>query len=455
MKNKNEKQNSVNNNKGKLLKLNSLDNSSEFLNKFKSISPSKKAIYKSIISSNLLKKNSNRKLSNNFNNNSTYLNHKSSGIYFSRNNNINKLINNTTRNQEIRKNESINEGESPDSKLKRAFTKRADNNLKLNTNLLGDINSRKFYDRKKTFQLIYKSPKKSQKSPYKVFKTNLNDSLSSERDRKIFLYEDTDDIIPQRNDLKIPEEDKIFDELKKYDYFTKKFNKRYRIKTINNNNEEDSKNVKISKSVKVQRNKLSTKKKEQEKFAKTFYDSNGKFMPSQLDKDIFDCLYKTNDDFYTQLNLLKKSKKYKKLKNYQTDLLDYIKDITSIYGYDILKKKLDELHRYNKFKRKTNYKFIKKLEVDEKGIIDDVNKTNKQYLRSRASRGSKKYKFNLPILEFKSVIKEIEENKFKEFLKNRNINKKFSRLSSSQSLKTSKIKKKNEINKTRYSLFRK
>ena len=176
-------------------------------------------------------------------------------------------------------------------------------------------------------------------------------------------------------------------------------------------------------------------------------------MPSQLDKDIFDCLYKTNDDFYTQLNLLKKSKKRKKLKDYQTDLLEYIKDITSVYGYDLLKKKLDELERYNKFKRRTNFKFIKKLEIDEKGIIEEVNNTNRQYLRSKTSKGNKKYKFKLPCLEFKSVIKDSEEKKLKNFLKSRNISSKNSRIFISQSLKNSKINKKNDIIKL--SLFKK
>ena len=215
---------------------------------------------------------------------------------------------------------------------------------------------------------------------------------------------------------------------------------------------------KIIKMLKIQKSQISTKNKENkepEKFTKTFFDSNGKFMPSQLDKDIFDCLYKTNDDFYTQLNLLKKSKKRKKLKDYQTDLLEYIKDITSVYGYDLLKKKLDELERYNKFKRRTNFKFIKKLEIDEKGIIEEVNNTNRQYLRSKTSKGNKKYKFKIPFLEFKSVIKDSEEKKLKNFLKSRNISSKNSRIFISQSLKNSKINKKNDINKIKFSLFKK
>ena len=175
----------------------------------------------------------------------------------------------------------------------------------------------------------------------------------------------------------------------------------------------------------------------------------------QLDKDIFDCLYKTNDDFQRQLNLLKKSKNKKRLKDYQTELLDFTKDIISVYGYDVLKKRLEVIQRYNKFKRKLNFKFIKKLENDEKVIIDDVNKANKKFVR-KISRGSKRYKFKLPVLEFKSVIKkEDKDKKLKEFLKSRNVSQKVSRFSSSQSVQNNKILKKNDTNRIKYSLFKK
>ena len=454
MKNINENQNLFNSD-GKLLKLNLDENSNDYLSKFKSESPSKKLTYKNMVTSNFSIKESN-KLPNNSNKNLANRNYKSGTVYFSQNN-ITKLINNAIKQQEIRKNESINEAENKETKLVKAYTKGADKNIKLNNNLLEDINSRNLDDRKRTFQLIYKSPNKKQKSPNNVFKTNINNNIS-DKNLKIFLYEDEDEIFSRRNDLIIPEEDKIFDEFQKYERYTEKFNKRYRIKTTINNDEENNKKVKITKSVKIQKSQLSSKNKENkkpEKFTKTFFDSKGKFVPSQLDKDIFDCLYKTNDNFYTQLNLLKKSKNRKKLKDYQTGLLEYIKDITSVYGYDILKKRLEELERYNRYKRRMNFKFIKKLEIDEKGIIEDVNKTNKQYLRSKTSKGNKKYKFKLPVLEFKSVIEELEDKKLKDFLKRRNISQRDSKLFISQSLKNSKINKKNDINKIKFSLFKK
>ena len=451
MKTKNERQNTFNN-ETDLLKLDLLGNSNEFLNKYNS--PSKKEIYKSSVTSNYSNKNSNKIIANNFNDNSISPKFKSGNIFLSQNNNVIKLINFSSKNQEIRKNESINEGENAHSKLVKSYTKGADKIVKFQKNFLGNTNSRNFYDRKKTFQLVYKnSPKKKQKSPYKVFKTNLNDSLIDESNKKIFLYEDDETFTQDNNHLIIPDEDKIFDEINKLDYFVEKFKKRYKIKTSINN--EEDKNIKTSKSVKIRKSKISTKNKEQEKFAKTFYDSNGNFLPSQLDKDIFDCLYKTNDDFQRQLNLLKKSKNKKRLKDYQTELLDFTKDIISVYGYDVLKKRLEVIQRYNKFKRKLNFKFIKKLENDEKVIIDDVNKANKKFVR-KISQGSKRYKFKLPVLEFKSVIKkEDKDKKLKEFLKSRNVSQKVSRFSSSQSVQNNKILKKNDTNRIKYSLFKK
>ena len=97
--------------------------------------------------------------------------------------------------------------------------------------------------------------------------------------------------------------------------------------------------------MKLTKRKINNEKKN---FTKTFYDSKGNYIPSRLDKDIFECLYKTNDDFYTQLDLYKKSKKNKKLKDYQKGLLESVKEIVSVYGYYQLQKKFDEIHKRNK-----------------------------------------------------------------------------------------------------------
>ena len=137
-----------------------------------------------------------------------------------------KLINKPIIKSENNKAELIDDDDNLDVKLIKSYTKGVQNNYKLNRYILDDINSRNNNDRTRTFQLINKNFVETQnRSPYKVFKTNINDSKIN---RKIFIYED-DGFNTQRNDLLIPEEDKIFDEFKKYDYFTRRYNKKYNI----------------------------------------------------------------------------------------------------------------------------------------------------------------------------------------------------------------------------------
>ena len=389
----------------------------------------RKTIYKSTIESNNTNKNKNKLVLNSLNINSSALTNKSK-------NNM-KLINNSIKNTENIKNESMNESDNSKPKLIRAYTKVLDSKLKLNKFFLSEINSRNNQDKNRTFKLINKSILKSQKEPYKVFKTNINDSKNN--DMNVFFYQD-EDIGNPWSDLKIPEEDKIFNEFKKYDYFTERYNKKYKIKdTINEN---DIKEFKISKSVKFS-NKIPDKNKEENRFIKTYYDSTGKFIPSLLDKEIFDCLYKTSDEYYSHLDELKKSKKRKKLKEYQNELLYTTKNVISVYGYDKLKKKFEEIEKWNRFKNVLNFRFIKQIENDEKKIINDVIKQNKNITKKKKFGGKIRFQFKLPMIKFKSVIKKTyKDKKWIEFMKNRNdIINKMSRLSSAKSNK-SKISKK-------------
>ena len=415
-------------------KLQLFNNTFESLKRFNS--STKKNIYKSSITSNNSNSISNKTILNKFDINSPASRQNSNKLFLTSYQDRKKLINKPIKKSENNKAESIDDDENLDVKLIKSYTKGTENNYKLNNNILDDINSRNNNDRTRTFQLINKNfVKTPNKSPYKVFKTNLNDTKIN---RKIFIYED-DGFNTQRNDLLIPEEDKIFDEFKKYDYFTRRYNKKYKIQTSNNN--EDKNEIKVNNSIKLSKSKTPNKNKIN--FTKTIYDSKGRFVPSQLDRELFDCLYKTSDDFHSQLDLIKKTKKSKKLKDYQTELLDTAKNVISIYNYDKLKKEFDVIQKWNKYKKKLNLNFIKKLEIDEKVIIDDVNKCNAEYLKSKTSRGNKKYKFKLPILEFKSVIK-IKNKKWMEFMMNRNNkSKKLSRLNTSEISKKKTLTKDN------------
>ncbi len=292
----------------------------------------KKTIFKSTIETNNTNKNKNKLILNSQNLNSPASTNKPKNKL--------KLYNNSRKNSENAKNESMNESENSEPKLKRAKTKVHDNKLKLNKFFLSEINTRNNQDKNKTLKLINRSILKPQKEPYKVFKTNLNDSINN--NMNVFLYQDEEEIGNTWYHLKIPEEDKIFNEFKKYDYFTERYNKKYKIKdTIKDN---DIKEVKNSKSVKFS-NKITAPNKEENRFIKTYFDSKGKYMPSLLDKEIFDCLYKTSDEYYSNLDLLKKSKRRKKLKDYQNELLYTAKNVISIYGYDKLKRNFEEIEK--------------------------------------------------------------------------------------------------------------
>ena len=376
----------------------------------------KKPIYKSILTS--------RNISRNKNINITTLN----STIFSNNTN-DKIINDKPKKTEILKSESNNS----EVKLMKSYTKSTDNKFKSNNNIFKDTNIMKILDKKNTFKLINKNSLNGNlKGPSKIFKTTLNENRNS--DKKIFLYKDGD-IKTIKNDLEIPEEDKIFEETKKYDYFTERYKRIYK---IIDNNDFENKEIKNTKSVKFLSDMKPTK--EQIPSSIKYFDSKGNYIPSNLDKELFDCLYKTTDELNFHINSIKKSKQKKKLKEYQNDLLDSIKNVISIYGYDKLRNKLEEIHKYNRYKKRLNYKYIKQLENNEKKIIQDVNKCNKYYLRSKKSKGFIKYKFELPPLEFKSVIKNrMKDKKFMDIILSRNT----TVMSSSKSVRNAK---KNKVN---------
>ena len=389
---------------------------------------------------------SNKTVTNNNNINSSNYVQEPSNIFQSQKPANLKIINNQIKQNENIKSD-LNEEENSDAKLIKSHTKVSERKSTLNKNILDKINQKKMPQRKNTFQLNYKFLQNAlSKSSYKVFTTSLNQSDNKNRNKKSILYENYSDFT-QRNALIIPEEDKIFDEFKKYKYFTDRYNKRFNI-NINNNNDDKNNNIKKTNFMKLTKRKINNEKKN---FTKTFYDSKGNFIPSRLDKDIFECLYKTNDDFYTQLNLYKKSKKNKKLKDYQKGLLESVKDIVSVYGYYQLQKKFDEIHKRNKYKMILNYPIIQELENKEKVIINNINKCNKNYLKNKKSRGYIRYKFDLPVLKFKRIFHEsVDDKKLKDFMKSRNIDNK-ELLYSPKTNKDEGLEK-NEINKLKLDL---
>ena len=294
-------------------------------------------------------------------------------------------------------------------------------------------------------------------------KENMNSSKSSDKSSSIFITSRNNNYINnnyykrikykghQSNDpwgiidpLAIPEEDKIFDELKKIKSLTERYNKKYRtsneddlfeVDEFNNKEKENEKerarieelfynSIKAgSVDKKDKKNFLSRNRNIANTLSKTFYNKNY-FKLSMDSKDLLDNLYMTSDDFFKQLNKIKKNKKDKKLKEYQNELLDLIQPIITKDGFRRLKNRFRDIKKKNRMKNKWDFKYLYKIENEEEQVINDINYYYNRYNRDENckenyfSKHSVKYfDLNLPNLEFNRVLKMSEDEEYE--LKNK------------------------------------
>ena len=265
---------------------------------------------------------------------------------------------------------------------------------------------------------------------------NLNYNINNnQKYRKIHFKGSSHNIVDNFGNLVdpliIPEEDKIFDELKKIDSLTERFNKKNKNNPIfksimdikddlkEKENKEDEKDKdKNDKIIKRNKNLLSH-------FNKTFYDHNH-FKLKYDEKDLLEALYMTSEDFFNKLNKIKKGKKNKELPDYQKELLDLVKPVVSIYGFERLKNNFDNLKRRNKIVKTWNIECLKKIEDNEENIINDINYLYNKYLTSNKIKSNyfskynpKNFKLELPEIEFKRVLKieDEEDIQLREYLK--------------------------------------
>ena len=294
-------------------------------------------------------------------------------------------------------------------------------------------------------------------------KENMNSSKSSDKSSSIFITSRNNNYINnnyykrikykghQSNDpwgiidpLAIPEEDKIFDELKKIKSLTERYNKKYRtsneddlfeVDEFDNKQKENEKerarieelfynSIKAgSVDKKDKKNFLSRNRNIANTLSKTFYNKNY-FKLSMDSKDLLDNLYMTSDDFFKQLNKIKKNKKDKKLKEYQNELLDLIQPIITKDGFRRLKNRFRDIKKKNRMKNKWDFKYLYKIENEEEQVINDINYYYNRYNRDENckenyfSKHSVKYfDLNLPNLEFNRVLKMSEDEEYE--LKNK------------------------------------
>ena len=295
-------------------------------------------------------------------------------------------------------------------------------------------------------------------------KENLNSSKSSDKSSSIFITSRNNNYINnniykrinykchQSSDpwiimdpLAIPEEDKIFDELKKIKILTQRYNKKY--KTSNEDDlfdvdefdkkqkENEKERARIEElfynSIKAEsvdkkgkKDVLSRNRNIPSNISKTYYNKNY-FKLSMDSKDLLDNLYMTSDDFFKKLNKIKKNKKDKKLKEYQNELLDFIQPIITKDGFRRLKSRFRDIKKKNRMKSKWDFKYLYKIENEEEQVINDINYYYNRYMRDENckenyfSKHSVKYlDLNLPNLEFKRLLKVSEDEEYQ--LKNKN-----------------------------------
>ena len=209
------------------------------------------------------------------------------------------------------------------------------------------------------------------------------------------------------NPLQIPEEDKIFDEMKKYLCY--KYEKK-RLKTYDNKKEKDEKNM--------TKTKLEFKLKKLKPKLKT------------SDKIRLNYLYLSTNKISNKIHVIKKRKSKKDLITYQKNLLEVIKPSITDYSYMYLRDRLFNIRKKNEKKYQTNYKRIKEIETEEKDIIYQFNETCENFVRTikkeKEYLGGANYNVKLPKMNFVSCLQ-----------KNKNENDKY------QNKKTKKFRIKN------------
>ena len=209
------------------------------------------------------------------------------------------------------------------------------------------------------------------------------------------------------NPLQIPEEDKIFDEMKKYLCY--KYEKK-RLKTYDNKKEKDEKNM--------TKTKLEFKLKKLKPKLKT------------SDKIRLNYLYLSTNKISNKIHVIKQRKSKKDLITYQKNLLEVIKPSITDYSYMYLRDRLFNIRKKNEKKYQTNYKRIKEIETEEKDIIYQFNETCENFVRTikkeKEYLGWANYNVKLPKMNFVSCLQ-----------KNKNENDKY------QNKKTKKFRIKN------------
>ena len=202
------------------------------------------------------------------------------------------------------------------------------------------------------------------------------------------------------NPLQIPDEDKIFDEMKKYLCY--KYESR-RLKTYSNQRDTDEK--------KYQNENQESKLKKLKPKLKT------------ADKKRLNYLYLSTNKISNKIYKMKRRKSRKDLMTYQKNLLEIIKPSLTDYSFMYLKNRFVDIRKKNDRKYQNNYRKLKEIESEEKDIIYQFNETCENYLKKFKKMKKEKelshpanLDIKLPTMTFVSCLK---KNKDKDKYQNK------------------------------------
>jgi len=199
------------------------------------------------------------------------------------------------------------------------------------------------------------------------------------------------------NPLQVSEEDKIFDEMKKYLCFKyEQKQKRLHRNHIHNNHKskESRKNI-----PKENLNVIPKIKKL-------------KYRLQNEDQKKLDYLYLATTKISRKIYRIKRKKDKQDLNQYQNNMLDIIKPSISDVAFSALKKRLINIRITNNKKYQNNYRKLKEIENEEEEVINEFNQTctrclsNFQSIRENKEMiHSANLTIKLPLLNFISCLK--------------------------------------------------
>lgn len=213
--------------------------------------------------------------------------------------------------------------------------------------------------------------------------------------------------------LYIPQEDKIFDEMKKYRCFKQLLSDSVKngipfiyIKMKMDNIDINNTLKKLSKSNK----KLEISSKKQMVNQKLNFKN---CLTTVQNRGLLDKLYKTSPNFYKKVKQLKFKKNIKGLGEYQNSILNTVKPTLCDNYFDSLKNKLSLIRKIADKKYESNFKHIKEIEGQEEKVIKNVNqlcyKFSKRFNKAKKQKiflKNTEVDLKLPRIKFVKLIKD-------------------------------------------------